>query len=70
MRVVHDDGPDGWQFYDDVEPLSKPVVMEKTEMLKRDPSLRAIVDLEVGWEAERKTSQSEWTRHRIGTDGS
>ncbi len=26
LRVVHDEGHGGWQFYDDAEPLKGPVV--------------------------------------------
>ena len=65
LRVVHDAGHGGWQFYDDVEPLRGPVVLPKSEILKIDASLSVIKDLPVGWEATRASSKSPWVRVNI-----
>lgn len=64
-RVLHEEGHGGWQFYDDVELLKGPVVLPKPEILKLDPSLSAIKDLPVGWEAMRKDSKSPWVRTKV-----
>lgn len=69
LRVVHDVGPGGWQFYDDVEELSSPVVLEKAKLLKLDPSLRAVIDLPERWQAERASPEHSWSRSRIEGDG-
>lgn len=65
LRVVHDTGHGGWQFYDDAEPLKGPVVLPKVELLKLDASLSVIKDLPVGWEATRKNAKSPWVRSKI-----
>ena len=65
LRVVHEEGHGGWQFYDDAEPLKGPLVLAKSELLKLDSSLAAIKDLPVGWEAIRKGPKSPWTRRKI-----
>lgn len=64
LRVVHEKGHGGWQFYDDIEPLKGPVVLSKPEILKLDPSLSAVTDLPVGWEAIRKDARSPWVRSK------
>jgi hypothetical protein len=65
LRVFHDEGPGGWQFYDDVEPLEAPVVVPKEELLALDPSLAEITDLPVGWEAVREDGSSPWVRAEV-----
>jgi hypothetical protein len=65
LRVVHDEGHGGWQFYDDVEPLTGPVVLPKAVFLDLDPSLTDITDLPVGWEAVRETQDGPWSRSAI-----
>lgn len=62
LRVAHDDGHGGWQFYDDAESLKGPVVLPKEDLLKLDSSLSAIKDLPVGWEAVRKDTKSPWVK--------
>ena len=59
-RVLHEEGHGGWQMYDDVEPLGKPVVVPKDEILSLDPSLADIIDLPVGWQAMREGASSQW----------
>lgn len=65
LRVVHDEGHGGWQFYDDIEPLIGPVVLPKAVFLELDPSLIEITDLPVGWEAVRETQDRTWSRSAI-----
>lgn len=66
LRVVHEDGPGGWQFYDDTVPLEGPVALPKEDILSIDPSLAEIKDLPVGWEAIRAAPSGKWARTRIG----
>ena len=33
LRVVHEEGHGGWQVYDDVEPLTAPVIMIAQQVL-------------------------------------
>jgi hypothetical protein len=66
LRVRRDAGPGGWQFYDNTSLAGKkPVAIPKAEALKRDPSLREITNLPVGWEAERTKVGAAWTRRRV-----
>ena len=65
LRVVHEEGHSGWQFYDDAEPLTSPVVLEKDVFLRLDPSLASVTDLPVGWEAVRQTATAPWHRRAL-----
>jgi hypothetical protein len=65
LRVVHEEGHGGWQFYDDAEPLRRPLVVPKEELLALDPTVASVKDLPVGWEATRESPSSEWHRSRI-----
>lgn len=64
LRVTHEEGHGGWQFYDDAEPLTVPVVMSKDQFLALDPSLASLKDLPVGWEAIRENRSGKWLRSR------
>ncbi len=61
-RVRHDDGHGGWQFYDNIKPLDKPIVIPKDALLEIDPTLAQITDLPLWWEAERNSLGGPWTR--------
>ena len=65
LRVVHEEGHGGWQVYDDVEPLTAPVIMLKEEILKIDPTIAQVTDLPVGYEAYRSDPSFEWPTRRI-----
>lgn len=67
VRVVHEAGHGGWQFYDDVEPLTRPVVLPKDVLLEMDPSLAVIIDLPLGWKAIRDGESHSWERIEIGS---
>jgi hypothetical protein len=59
--VVRDE--DGWCFLcGDLHPETADSfrVVGAGHLLERDPSLRALDDLEEGWEAERESTDGEW----------
>lgn len=64
-RVLHEQGPGGWQLYDAGPLKGKPVVLPKTEAMKLDPTLKGVTDLPMGWEATRKSSSEPWVRRRV-----
>ncbi len=65
LRVVHQEGHGGWQVYDDVEPLTSPVVILKEEILKLDSTLKEVTEIKVGYEAYRSDRVSAWKIRRI-----
>jgi hypothetical protein len=59
--VVRD--ADGWCFLcGDLHPETADSfrVVGAGHLLERDPSLKALDDLEEGWEAERESTEGEW----------
>ena len=63
LLVIHDEGHGGWQFYDgDDVSQRKPHIIPKEQLLKIDSSLHEIVDLPVGWRAERRSKRHAWIR--------
>lgn len=64
LRVLREEGPGGWQLYDDGPLVGKPVVLRKDAALKLDPSLSVIADLPVRWEATRRDASSPWVLAR------
>lgn len=68
LRVVRDSV--GWQFYDDREAPGQPVVLTKSALLQLDPELSSLKDLEMGWEAERRSPKQAWQRRRLVSNGS
>ena len=66
LRVRREAGPGGWQMYDNTNIAGKrPVAITKTDALKRDPSLREVTNLPIGWEAERTRVGAPWVKRRI-----
>jgi hypothetical protein len=65
LRVRREIGAGGWQCYDDVEPLTKPVVLYKKDILLLDPTLSELKELPLNWEAIRETRLSSWVRSKI-----
>ncbi len=64
LLVAHEDGD--WQFLCAKEHKGEiPRVVGIGHLLKRDPSLQGLRDLQEGWEAERSDTHSEWIRRRI-----
>ena len=64
LRVLHENGPGGWQLYDSGPLRGKPVVLPKAIALELDPSLKGLVNLPVGWEATRKGPSDVWSRRK------
>lgn len=65
--VSHDEDDGGWQFHDSHPgPLveSDAMIVGLGEMVRRDPSLRALADLPVGWHAWRTAPGRRWQRAR------
>ena len=65
LLVVHESGPGGWQFYDNVEDPGEPIVLLKEDLLALDQSLAGVTDLPVAWEAIREDISSPWIRSKI-----
>ena len=63
LLVLHDEGHGGWQFYDgfDVSDRS-PTFMPMSEILSLDPTLAAVTDLPLGWQACPAAIGAEWVR--------
>lgn len=62
LYVYHDEKD--WQFLcgDDHDSTDGASVVGVGHLTKRDPSLNQLADLPNGWEAERKTTKSDWVR--------
>ena len=62
LYVVHDEDGD-WQFLDggDVSEEDAATVSLRN-VCARDPSIKSLADLPVGWTAERATVDQEWQR--------
>jgi hypothetical protein len=62
--VAHDDEGD-WFFIDDEEWDEKDVILIKgADVLTLDPTLEALTDLPLDWEAERADGEAEWVRQK------
>jgi hypothetical protein len=65
LYVSHDADDGGWQFLDGGIISEKDArVVSLQEMLERDPTLREISDLPLGWKAERGAADKPWRRHQ------
>jgi hypothetical protein len=65
LLVIHDEGHGGWQFYDgDDVSQRKPFIIPKADLLNIDPSLNEVIDLPVGWRAERRSKYHPWNKSR------
>ena len=63
LQVTHDEDDHGWQFLGNETPTTAEAMVACLEdMVKRDPSIRPLSDLPLGWHAWRKTAQDPWTR--------
>lgn len=63
VRVVHEEGHGGWQFYDSIPAAGRqPVIVPKAEIIAHDGSLHAVTDLPVGWQAKRLAPGMPWER--------
>jgi len=65
LLVIHEEGHGGWQFMDGGDVTgTKPYVIPKDELLKLDPALQEVTDLQVDWEAHRSSASSPWMRRK------
>ena len=64
LYVVHDKDGD-WQFLDggDVSEEDAATVALRN-IAKRDPSIKSLADLPIGWAAERTAVDQEWQRFK------
>jgi hypothetical protein len=59
-----------WQFLcGDVHEGDTPRVVGVEHIFGRDPTVAALRDLPVDWEAERATADSPWIRRKVGQEG-
>ena len=63
LLVSHDEDDGGWQFLDG-EPaeVEEALVVGLAEVVAQDPSLRALSDLPLGWQAWRAAPDQPWRR--------
>jgi hypothetical protein len=63
--VAHEDGD--WQFLcgEEHEPNDGPRVVGLNHLVERDPSIVEALDLQQGWEAERRDVGGPWVRRPI-----
>ena len=62
LYVVHDEDGD-WQFLDGGDVSEEDAAMVSLRnVCERDPSIKLLADLPVGWAAERATVEQEWER--------
>lgn len=66
LLVCHDDDDGTWQFLDG-QPLSMAdaMLVALSEVVTRDPSVRELADLPIGWQAARPDANSPWQRGPI-----
>jgi hypothetical protein len=68
LRVSHDHDGD-WQFLGWETPKEEDAMLVcLSEVVIRDPSVKVLVDLPMGWRALRRTVEDEWARHPIPED--
>ena len=67
LLVTHDEDDGGWQFLcgktNDTEDGR---VMGLREIVRRDPSLKQLADLPLGWRAWRSSADEPWRREPSG----
>ena len=67
--VSHDRDDGAWQFLGDTMSGGKqPIISCLHHPVDRDPSLKQLADLPVGWWAERVDTSSPWIRHQREDD--
>ncbi len=67
LLVTHDAADGGWQFLcGSTDQAVEVRALELGEVVRLDPSLRALADLPVGWRAWRSTVTDPWHREPLG----
>jgi hypothetical protein len=65
LMVSHDADDAGWQFLDGRPPeVDEGRIVAMRSIIERDPGLRDLADLEIGWIAWRQDAGSPWIRER------
>jgi hypothetical protein len=64
LLAVHDDDGD-WQFMCGYEHTAPPRVVGLHHITDADRTVRAVMDMPLGWLAEREAAGTPWTRMRI-----
>ena len=63
LLVGHDSEDGGWSFLDgDTFREEEAIVVSLRSITERDPSVMALADLPLGWEAWRENADSLWER--------
>lgn len=66
LLVTHDNGdPQGWQFINgqgDTDDRADGMAVHVEHVIERDPSIRELADLPLGWQARRATVDDPWIR--------
>jgi len=63
LFVSHDAADGCWQFLTgDAISMDDAMLVALKEIVKRDPTVVALADLPLGWEAWRESPESQWVR--------
>jgi hypothetical protein len=66
LRVSHDSDDGSWQFLEWETPSIKDAMTVSLQsIVTRDPSLKELADLPLGWSASRQSPNEPWHRERI-----
>ena len=66
LRVCHDEDDGGWHFLDGGPCTNdQAMIVSLQEVVSRDPTIAALADLPVGWEAARSGVGKPWERRRM-----
>jgi hypothetical protein len=69
LLVCHDSDDGSWQFLTGGSAnMADAMVVALKEIVDIDPSLLALADLPLGWQASRESQQSPWTRSKMDAD--
>jgi len=65
LYVRHDEDDGAWQFHDgDNSNMSEAKLVSLYSLVERDPTLRELADLPLGWEADRPSVGKAWQKRR------
>jgi hypothetical protein len=63
LHVTHDEEDGCWQFLTgEIPEISQGIVVCLQHMIEHDPTLAALADLPLGWQAWRADRDAEWER--------
>ncbi len=65
LYVSHDEDDGGWQFHTgDTVDMSEAKLVSLYSVVQRDPTLKELADLPLGWEASRSSVGQAWQKRR------